>query len=151
MMHKKSLETTIGRSEIEVETELNWELSPIRVGDTRLNIYYITLLSLVELFSFFIEVLEYVEYECINSFSQQQAGGIRIYHRSFFCIPFAIDVASFWAHKHSVTISTNKISRYKIFVTQLSQHQERWEVMSLMHLCWISPHFKRKMTFKYWM
>ncbi|XP_023758470.1 uncharacterized protein LOC111906914 [Lactuca sativa] len=77
------VEESIGHDEIETGSGLNQELSLTRVGDTCWNSHYETLSCLVGLFSSVTDVLEYVEDEGLNSFSQRQASGLRIYLRSF--------------------------------------------------------------------
>ncbi|XP_023767029.1 uncharacterized protein LOC111915619 [Lactuca sativa] len=80
---KEKLEESIGRGEIETKNGLNQELSLTRAGDARWNSHYKTLSRLVGLFSSIFGVLEYIEDEGLNSFSQRQASGLRIYLRSF--------------------------------------------------------------------
>ena len=62
--------------EIETKSGLNQELSLTRAGDARWNSHYKTLSRLVGLFSSIFGVLEYIEDEGLNSFSQRQASGL---------------------------------------------------------------------------
>ncbi|KAL6582954.1 hypothetical protein OROMI_005032 [Orobanche minor] len=80
---KQKLEEAIGSGELETGSGLNQELSLSRAGDTRWSSHYKTLLRLVDLFPIVVEVLEYVEEDGDNAFSQRQANGLQIYFKSF--------------------------------------------------------------------
>ncbi|KAL6520664.1 hypothetical protein OROMI_032224 [Orobanche minor] len=80
---KEKLEEAIGSGELETGSGLNQELSLSRAGDTRWSSHYKTLLHLVDLFLIVVEVLEYVEEEGDNAFSQRQANSLQIYFNSF--------------------------------------------------------------------
>ncbi|KAK9079744.1 hypothetical protein SSX86_001417 [Deinandra increscens subsp. villosa] len=62
---------------------LNQELSFVRPGDTRWNSHYRTLTRLIDMFSSIVKVLEYVQEECDNSSSQNQALSMSNYLSSF--------------------------------------------------------------------
>ncbi|KAL6521278.1 hypothetical protein OROGR_017847 [Orobanche gracilis] len=80
---KEKLEEAIGSGELETGSGLNQELSLSRAGDTRWSSHHKTLLRLVDLFPIVVKVLEYVEEEGDNAFSQREANGLQIYFKSF--------------------------------------------------------------------
>jgi len=80
---KEKVQKTIDSGEIETGSGLNQELSLVRAGDTRWGSHYKTLLRLVDLYSYVIEVLQYVENSCDNSTSVWQTCGLQIYLKSY--------------------------------------------------------------------
>ncbi|XP_071713304.1 uncharacterized protein [Rutidosis leptorrhynchoides] len=80
---KKRVEEEIGSGRIETGKGLNQEVSLIRLGDTRWNSHYKTLVRLVDMFPSIIKVLEFVKEEGSNGSNQNQAHGLLKYLKSF--------------------------------------------------------------------
>ncbi|XP_019087433.1 PREDICTED: zinc finger MYM-type protein 1-like [Camelina sativa] len=81
--YRKIVEEGISNGEIKTGTGLNQEVSLQRPGTTRWGSHYKTLLRLVELFSYVVKVLEYIQDEGIDSSKRQQAYGILKYFHTF--------------------------------------------------------------------
>ncbi|EOA14700.1 hypothetical protein CARUB_v10027975mg [Capsella rubella] len=81
--YRKIVEEGISNGEIKTGTGLNQEISLQRPGNTRWGSHYKTLLRLVELFSFVVKVLEYIQDEGTDSTKRQQAYGILKYFHTF--------------------------------------------------------------------
>ncbi|XP_019087365.1 PREDICTED: zinc finger MYM-type protein 1-like [Camelina sativa] len=81
--YRKIVEEGINNGEIKTGTGLNQEISLQRPGNTRWGSHYKTLLRLVELFSYVVKVLEYIQDECTDSTKRQQAYGILKYFHTF--------------------------------------------------------------------
>ena len=81
--NRQKVKEGISNGEIKTGTGLNQEISLQKPGNTRWGSHYKTLLQLGQLFSFVVEVLEYIQDEGSNSTKRQQAYGILKYFDTF--------------------------------------------------------------------
>jgi hypothetical protein len=82
--HQEEVRKAIGRGDqASYRSGLNQEIFLQRLGDTRWNSHYTTLLSLSKMFRSVVKILEYVEEDGKDAYKQRQANSLLKYFQTF--------------------------------------------------------------------